>query len=114
MFILIKTSLIQVLADSTLPTRPRTYGMTSVKEVADWCHTFMRLVAASGWRREEGVFASVDIQSDRLTQIFLDLKRYGLEPLTALGSKRTQDKIMIKIEPIEPVTAYEASKLFSI
>ena len=117
MHYLIKTSLKRDYLEATDPQPERTYGMTSQKEVADWCHTFIRLMATYGWRKQESVPAipkNIEIPIDRLTQVFSDLKRQGIDPLTHLGSKRTPDKIVIKIEPIEPVTAYEAAKFFTL
>lgn len=116
MLYLITTMRKQEVPDSTGLPPGRIYGMTNVKELADWCHAFMRALAASGWRKEKGILATeenIDISCERTSQFLNDFKSHGLEPWMQLGREGTADKILIKIKLLEVQSAANAAALFT-
>jgi hypothetical protein len=116
MFYLIKTSHKQDIPDPSNLQPDRTFVMNSMREVADWCHTFMRALKPRGWRRAQGLGAmklNVDDSPERFDQIITDIQSYGLDPFMCLWFEKTQEMIHIKIEPADSKTAFEAARLYS-
>jgi len=81
---------------------------SNVKEVADWCHAFIRACADKGWLREAA--------NDRMLDAFLmpqeallEIRRSNLAPRIVLRNEKNPKEISIQIELLAPASPSNAA-----
>ena len=98
----------QLLGTDPLLLPEKKFHFTAIKELADWCHAFIRACSAKGWLKEE----VTDRMLDRFLMpgpALLDVRKFGLAPRMTLRNKDNPKEVVIGIEHLEPMPAPHAA-----
>lgn len=88
----------------------RRYEAMSLKDLADWCHTFIRACGKAGWRRDAPSDRPEHVEANRKEGFTLN----ALEQFMVLRREGSDKVITIEIFPAEPVNAAMAARHFTL
>ena len=98
----------QLLGTDPLLLPNKKAHFSNAKEVADWCHAFIRACAEKGWLREE--------TNDRMLHSFmmpqaalLEIRRFDLAPRVVLRNETNPKENVIELELLEPTSPSNAA-----